>query len=87
MSGAWLRVASAGQASFRISNANLQNKPGIYAVQYDVGEVITEAMLPPQNVIQAKTHPGQRNVVLHQMIGPHPAELHPSEASKIWIID
>ena len=48
---------------------------GVRNVQKYIGEVISRGLHPPNNIIQTKRHPGERNIVPHLEVGKHPLQL------------
>src|SRR3989441_5065989 len=49
--------------------------------------MIPDGIHAPEQVVQAEGHPGQGSVVTYVRRGPHPAEVGPTEAAVLRVLD
>src|SRR3989454_7821195 len=59
----------------------------IRGVQEEVGQMIPDGIHAPEEVVQPEGHPGQGSVVTYVGRGPHPAEVGPTEAAVLRVLD
>src|ERR1051326_1880294 len=60
---------------------------GVGGVPQQIDEVVAERIESPEVVIEAEGHPGDGDVAVEQVRGPHPVELLPAQAAVVRVVE
>src|SRR5918996_4378105 len=56
-------------------------------MQYEIGQMISNRIHSPKNIVQSQRHPRQWLIMAHVQGRKHPANVGPAEAAEVGIFD